>query len=60
MLLYKQVKRDKTKQEENEMYRRAIVDELGCVMFWCDELKNEQIECILDSHNEWMIKCIEL
>lgn len=42
------------------MYRRAIVDELGCVMFWCDELKNEQIECILDSYNEWMIKCIEL
>lgn len=42
------------------MYRRAIVDELGCVMFWCDEFKNEQIECILDSHNEWTIKCIEL
>ena len=42
------------------MYRSAIVDELGYVMFWCDELQGEeQIECILESHPEWSRKCIE-
>ena len=41
-------------------FRSAIVDELGCVMFWCDELQGEeQIECILDSHPEWSIQYIE-
>lgn len=36
------------------MYRTAIVDELGNVMFWCDELQNEkQIEYLLVSHPEW-------
>ena len=43
------------------MYRTAIVDELGHVMFWRDELHGEeQIECILNSHPEWSIKCIEI
>lgn len=42
------------------MYRTAIVDELGHVMFWCDELQSEeQSECILESHPEWSRKCIE-
>lgn len=41
-------------------YRTAIVDELGWVMWWCDELQgNEQIESILVSHPEWSIKTIE-
>lgn len=41
-------------------FRMAIVDELGWVMFWCDELQNEdQIETILKGHPEWSIKCIE-
>ncbi len=41
-------------------FRSAIVDETGWVMFWCDELQNqEQIECILESHPEWSCKCIE-
>lgn len=41
-------------------YRSAIVDELGFVMFWCDELQgNEQIESILNAHPEWSRKCIE-
>lgn len=40
--------------------RTAIVDETGCVMWWCDELQgNEQIECILVSHPEWSMKAIE-
>ena len=42
-------------------FRSAIVDELGCVMYWCDELQDEdQIECILNSHPEWSRKCIEM
>lgn len=40
-------------------FRIAIVDELGYVMYWCDELQGEeQIECILDAHPEWKRKCI--
>ena len=41
-------------------FKSAIVNELGKVMFWCDELQDEnQIECILNHHPEWSIKCIE-
>lgn len=43
------------------MYRSAIVNELGHVMFWCDELQeDEQIECILNSHPEWSVKCVKI
>lgn len=43
------------------MYRRAIVNELGYVMFWCDELKNDkQIHCILNEYPEWSVRCIEV
>ena len=42
-------------------FRSAIVDELSCVMYWCDELQDEdQIECILNSHPEWGRKCIQI
>ena len=36
-------------------YRTAIVDELGWVMWWCDELPGgeDQIETILESHPEY-------
>ena len=41
-------------------FRSAIVDETGWVMFWCDELQDEErIECILECHPEWDRKCIE-
>lgn len=41
-------------------YRSAIVDEIGHVMFWCDELQGEeQIECILNGHPEWKREYIE-
>lgn len=44
-----------------QMYRSAIVNELGHIMFWCDELQgDEQIECILNSHPEWSVKCVEM
>lgn len=43
------------------MYRTAIVDELGWVMYWCDELQgDEQIEAILEGHPEWSVKAIEV
>lgn len=43
------------------MYRSAIVDETGWVMFWCDELQgSEQIECILSGHPKWSVKCVEI
>ena len=49
------------KRRNKTMYRLAIVDELGHVMFWCDELQGEeQIECILDSHPEWNRRCVEI
>lgn len=42
-------------------FRTAIIDELGHVMFWCDELQDkDHIEYILDSHPEWNRKCIEM
>ena len=42
-------------------FRSAIVDELGYVMYWCDELQDEdQIEYILDNHPEWSRKCIQM
>ena len=42
------------------MYRTAIVDELGDIVYWCDELKgDEQIDKILDEHPEWSRKAIE-
>lgn len=42
------------------MYRSAIVNEIGHVMFWCDDLRREQIECILNGHPEWFVKCVEI
>ena len=42
-------------------YRTAIVDELGMVMWWCDEIPGgwTQINAILKGHPEWSIKAIE-
>ena len=42
------------------MYRSAIVNELGDVMFWRDELRPEQIECVLYWHPEWSVICVEI
>lgn len=43
------------------MYRTAIVDELGWVMWWCDEVCGgwSHIEDILAEHPEWSVKAIE-
>lgn len=42
------------------MYRRAIVDELGVVMFWCSELSDNQIKNILVEYPECSIRCVEI
>ena len=48
------------KEVLNMEFRTAIVDELGAVMFWCDQLQGkDQIECILAGHPEWSVKAIE-
>lgn len=42
------------------MYRSAIVNELGQVMIWCNDISlREQIN-ILKDHPEWSIKCVEM
>ena len=49
------------RNEVMQMYRSAIVNELGHVMFWCDDLRGKkQIECILNGHPEWFVKCVEI
>lgn len=41
-------------------YRTAIIDEIGHVMYWCDELQGwDQIESILIGHPEWGVIAIE-
>lgn len=40
-------------------FRSAIVDELGEVMYWCDELTENEIREILKNHTEWKKKCVE-
>ena len=43
------------------MYRSSIIDELGYIIFWCNELHGDkQIECILCGHPEWSVKCVEM
>ena len=46
--------------EVMEMYGSAIVNELGHMMFWIDELRPDQITCLLDCHLEWSVKCVEI
>lgn len=40
-------------------FRRAIVDELGMIMYWCSDLTEDEQNDILYYHPEWSIKCIE-
>lgn len=42
------------------MHKRAIVDELGYVMYWCSELSDKEIMRILAEYPEMTIKCIEM
>lgn len=43
------------------MYRRAVVDELGQIVKWCNEFKDErEIEKLLSEHIEYTIRCVEV
>lgn len=42
------------------MYKRAIVDELGYVMYWYSELSDKEIMRILAEYPEATIKCVEM
>jgi hypothetical protein len=46
--------------EVMQMYKRAIVDELGYVMYWCSELSDKEIMRILAEYPEATIKCVEM
>ena len=46
--------------EVMQMHKRAIVDELGYVMYWCSELSDKEIMRILAEYPEMTIKCIEM
>jgi hypothetical protein len=41
-------------------YRSAILDEVLCVRYWCDQLTDEQVDEILENHPEWRIMCVEV
>ena len=41
-------------------FERAIVDELGSVIYWCSELEEEQIDIILENHPEWNLRTVEI
>lgn len=48
-------------RKEIEMeFRTAIVDELGDIIYWRDELQQDEIYDILASHPEWCMKAIEV
>lgn len=58
---FQEVCEEVKKKRRANMYRTAIVDELGSVMYWCNELQGqEQIDTILGSHPEWCVKAIQI
>lgn len=40
-------------------FKSAIVDECGDVVYWCENLTDNEIDEILVNHPEWCIACIE-
>lgn len=41
-------------------FRRAIVDVLGNVIYWCSELLDEEIKLILSEHEDYAIKLVPM
>lgn len=41
-------------------FKTAIVNELGEIIQWCEDLTENEIDEILIKHPEWRTKCIEL
>ena len=42
------------------IFKTALVDELGLVQFWCDELDDEEIADLLEEFPEWSEKAIQI
>ena len=42
------------------IFKTALVDELGLVQFWCDELDDEEIADLLEEFPEWSKKAIQI
>jgi hypothetical protein len=40
-------------------FKTAIVNELGEIIQWCEDLTENEIDEILIKHPEWRIACIE-
>lgn len=40
-------------------FKTAIVNELGEIIQWCEDLTDNEIDEILVNHPEWRIACIE-
>ena len=40
-------------------FKSAIVDELGKIVYWCEDLSDNEIEEILTKYTEYRIACIE-
>lgn len=40
------------------MYLTALVDELGMVQFWCEDLTEKEIADLLEEFPEWTKKAI--
>jgi hypothetical protein len=41
-------------------YKSAIVDECGDIVYWCENLTENEIREILANHIEWRRTCIEI
>lgn len=41
-------------------FKSAIVDECGDVVYWCEELSEDEIEIILTDYPEFRIRCVEI
>lgn len=40
-------------------FKSAIVNELSAIVYWCENLTDNEIDEILVNHPEWRIACIE-
>lgn len=41
-------------------YRTAIMDECGCVVGWCIDMSDDEIDNVLSKHPEYSIGCVEV
>jgi len=41
-------------------FRTGICNECGEVVVWCDELTDEQVQKLLNDHEEYYLNCIQI